>query len=63
MGLGKAMKFMRDVRAEGNKVSWPGLKQTRSMSIMVLILVVIIALFLLLVDALIGSGLTFLLNL
>ncbi len=63
MGLGKAMKFMRDVRAEGNKVSWPDLKQTRSMTIMVLVLVIFIALFLLLVDAIIGSGLTFLLEL
>lgn len=63
MAIGKAMKFMRDVRAEGNKVTWPGLKQTRTMTIMVFVLVVIIGLYLLLVDAGISVALNFLLNL
>lgn len=56
------MKFLRDVRTEGRKVTWPDLKQTRTMTIMVFILVVLIALYLLLVDFVIGSGLNFLLK-
>lgn len=63
VGFGKTMKFLRDVRTEGRKVTWPDLKQTRTMTIMVFILVTLVGLFLLLVDFLIGSGLNFLLNL
>ena len=63
MKIGNTMKFFRDVRAEGRKVTWPDLKSTRTMTIMVFVLVFLIGLFLLLVDFLIGSGLNFLLNL
>lgn len=52
----KPMKFMRDVRAEATKVTWPDMKTTRQMTIMVFILVVLVALYLLGVDVIIGWG-------
>ena len=62
MNLSTVLKFFRDVKAEGKKVTWPGLKQTRGMTIMVFILVTIIALYLLLVDMTISTALNFLLE-
>ncbi len=56
--LGSLPKFMRDVRAEVNRVTWPSFADTRRMSIMVFILVTIVALFLLVVDLTIGAGLS-----
>lgn len=44
------MTFLRQVRAEGNKVTWTTLAETRAATIMVLIMVVIAAAFLFLVD-------------
>lgn len=43
-------KFIRDVRAEMNKVTWPTRRETTISTAMVLILTIIAALFFLLVD-------------
>ena len=43
-------KFIREVRQEMNKVTWPTAKETRASTIMVLILVMIAALFFCAVD-------------
>ncbi len=58
-----AMKFLREVRGELNRVTWPSVADTRRMTLMVFVLVTIIALFLLAVDLLIGAGLSALLGL
>ena len=54
------IKFARDVKLEAGRITWPKLKDTRQMTIMVFILASLIALFLLGVDALISSGLNLL---
>lgn len=56
--LKKALIFVRDVRLEMNKVTWPGFKETRGMSLMVLVLVVLIAGFLVLTDSVLRSALS-----
>ncbi len=43
-------KFVREVRQEMNKVTWPNAKETRTSTIMVLILVMIAAVFFWAVD-------------
>ena len=49
-------KFLREVRQEAGRVTWPSWKETRTSTIMVLVLVLISALFFLAVDWLIASG-------
>ena len=44
------MKFMREVRAEGNKVTWSSWPATRSMTIFVFVFCILTAAFLLLAD-------------
>jgi preprotein translocase subunit SecE len=48
-------KFIREVRQEMNKVTWPTRKETMVSTSMVLILVVIAALFFIVVDWLSGT--------
>lgn len=60
--IGGGMRFMREVRAEGQRVSWPKLADTRLMTLMVFILVVIIGLYLMAVDALVSSSMNWLLG-
>lgn len=48
-------KFVREVRTEMNKVSWPTRKETTISTVMVLVLTVIAALFFLLVDWAVSS--------
>ncbi len=48
--IGKALQFLREVRAELRKVTWPSRKQTAGSTLVVLILVMIISLFLGMVD-------------
>ena len=55
MSLTKAIRFTRDVRMEAGKVTWPGGKETRMMTIMVFILVSLVAVYLLAIDFAIGS--------
>ena len=49
-------KFVRDVRAEAAKVTWPSRKETGLTTLMVLIMAVLTAVFFLLVDWAIGFG-------
>lgn len=56
-------RFLREVRAELNRVTWPSAADTRRMTLMVFILVSIIALFLLATDLLIGASLSWLFDL
>lgn len=43
-------KFLREVRSEGNKVTWSGWEGTRSMTVFVFVFCIITAAFLLLAD-------------
>jgi preprotein translocase subunit SecE len=56
--INKVTRFFREVRAELRRVTWPTAADTRRMTLMVFVLVSIIAVFLLLVDMLIGWGLS-----
>ena len=62
MQLSDLVHFIRDVRAEASRVTWPTWESTRQMGLMVLILVTLVALYLLGVDMLIGWGITTLLG-
>jgi preprotein translocase subunit SecE len=48
--LDKAMQFLREVKVELKKVTWPSRKQTMGSTIVVILLVMIISFFLGLVD-------------
>ena len=50
------VKFMREVRVEATKTTWPTRKETVQTTGLVLAMVVITALFFLLVDQVIGAG-------
>lgn len=56
-------KFMREVRQETKKVTWPTRRETLVSTAMVLVLTTIAALFFLLVDNIIGWGVQFILGL
>ncbi len=49
-------QFMRQVRQEGSKVTWPTRRETGISTIMVLIMTVIAALFFLLIDQILAFG-------
>ena len=46
----KPMEFIRAVRAEVNKVTWPTRKETTTSAIMVFVMCTVVALFLMFVD-------------
>lgn len=56
-------QFIREVRAEGRKVVWPTMKETRVTAIMVLIMTTILALFFFGVDSALAAIVKFLLGL
>ena len=56
-------KFIREVRQEANKVTWPTRKETMISTIMVLILVLVASVFFLVVDNLISLGVQMILGL
>ena len=56
-------EFVRQVRAETAKVSWPTRRETVTTTIMVLIMTSILAVFFLGVDTILGSLVKFLLSL
>jgi preprotein translocase subunit SecE len=56
-------EFIRQVRSEGSKVSWPGRKETVRTAIMVLIMTSILALFFFTVDSIFSAIVQFLLGL
>jgi preprotein translocase subunit SecE len=49
-------KFLRDVRAEATKVTWPSRRETGITTLMVLVMAVLTAGFFLAVDYVIGSA-------
>lgn len=56
-------RFIREVRGEIGRITWPSFASTRQMTIMVLILVTLIGLFLFATDLIIAAGLKALLGL
>ena len=50
------VKFLRDVRAEAAKVTWPSRRETGVTTVLVLIMALITAVFFLAVDQVIGFG-------
>lgn len=56
-------KFVREVRQEAHKVTWPTRKETMVSTAMVLVLVFITSIFFLLVDNLISWGVQWVLGL
>ncbi len=48
--IGKSIQFLREVKAELKKVTWPSRKQAVGSTVVVLVLVMIVALFLGMVD-------------
>lgn len=56
-------KFIREVRQEVSKVSWPSRKETTISVIMVLVLAVLAGVFFLLVDGLLSWGIRMILGL
>ena len=55
-------KFLREVRAEGEKVTWPTRKETTITTIMVFVMVVIASIFFLLADQVMRIAVSFLLG-
>ncbi len=55
-------KFMQEVRAEGQKVTWPTRKETTVTTIMVFVMVFIASIFFLLADQIMRFGVSFLLG-
>lgn len=55
-------KFMREVRQEVNKVTWPTRKETTVSATMVIIITTIMAIFFLITDSLIGSAVQWILG-
>ena len=56
-------EFIRQVRAEGSKVVWPSMQETRTTAIMVLIMTALLALFFLGVDSAFSAIVQFLVGL
>ncbi len=55
-------KFMQEVRAEAQKVTWPTRKETTITTIMVFVMVAIASVFFLLADQVMRIGVSFLLG-
>jgi len=58
----KPLQFFREVKAEGQKVVWPGMKETRGLTIVVFIFVIAISLFLTLSDAVFSTAIRWLIG-
>ncbi len=54
------IKFLRDVRVEAGRVTWPSRRETLTTTVMVLVMAVLIAAFFLAVDQVIGFFVHFL---
>jgi len=62
MAKTNVMQFLREVRQEAAKVTWPTRKETMISTGMVLVMVVVSAIFFLVVDQLLSLGVRFLLG-
>ena len=56
-------RFIREVRQEVSKVTWPTRKETTVSTIMVMIMVMLAAIFFFVVDQILGLGVSLLLGL
>ena len=61
--MAKVTEFARQVNAERKKVTWPTVKETRAMTLMVFLMVLVASIFFLIVDSVLGWGTTWLLGL
>lgn len=59
----KPLEFLREVKAEAGKVTWPTRKETGITTMMVLVMVILTALFFFLIDQLLNWGIGALLGL
>ena len=57
------MQFYQQVRQEVSKVTWPSRKETTVTSAMVFVMVIVVSLFFLVVDYILGAGVSYLLGL
>ncbi len=48
-------KFLREVRQETSKVTWPSRRETMQTTVMVFVMVALVAVFFMIVDWLLGS--------
>ncbi len=62
MAIAKAAQFIREVKQEVGKVTWPTRKETTISTIMVFVMVFIMGLFFLVVDQVIQAGLKLILG-
>ncbi len=60
--MANMIKFMREVRQESSKVTWPSRKEVVTTTIVVFIMVTIIAMILLLSDSIIAATVEFILG-
>ncbi|MBL1235334.1 MAG: preprotein translocase subunit SecE [Rhodobiaceae bacterium] len=63
MAKSSPSKFLREVRSEANKVSWPTRRETAITTVMVFIMVTLAAIFFFLADQVLSWGVSFLLGL
>lgn len=61
--MSKTTQFLREVRHEMSRVTWPDLKDTRMLTLMVFIMVAIMSVFLWLVDLAMNAGINTILGL
>ena len=57
------MQFYQQVRQEVSKVTWPSRKETTVTSAMVFVMVIVVSLFFLVVDYILGAGVSYILGL
>ena len=57
------MQFYQQVRQEVSKVTWPSRKETTITSAMVFVMVIVVSLFFLVVDYILGAGVSYVLGL
>jgi preprotein translocase subunit SecE len=62
MALANPLKFLREVRQEVGKVSWPSRNETMISTVMVLIMVTVASIFFLAADQVISWGVQLLLS-
>jgi preprotein translocase subunit SecE len=55
-------KFLQEVRAEGQKVTWPTRKETTVTTLMVFVMVFVASIFFLLADQIMRLGVSFILG-
>jgi len=56
-------QFVREVRSEAKKVTWPGRKETAVTTLTVFIMVTVVAIFFLIVDQILSFGIGLILGL